>query len=260
MLKELPIIKIMYDDLPHQQRGGDPLPDDPRPKQRGGCPHVHRAASPGGKPQSDCALCGRIPQKVINPFRRRFPQLIPSRWQKSWSVNVVHPVRPSLQTNSRSNIRLLGMIGLVEWIFGKHPIHPNLLIRISNSSNFSPQATIEAERVILKIDIEGYECKALPEEIIMGSSGKRIPFIFLEWGQLVCSWCTDSFGAKMTTHYVGDGIYLMLCDNHLGLWGVYFLFVQKQAKDHFLILDWSGASRSTLWDVSRVQSLEGNIS
>ena len=47
------------------------------------------------------------------------------------------------------------------------------------------QATIEAERVILKIDIEGYECKALPEEIIMGSSGKRIPFIFLEWGQLV---------------------------------------------------------------------------
>jgi len=45
-------------------------------------------------------------------------------------------------------------------------------------------ATIKAEQVILKIDIEGYECKALPEEIIMGSSGKRIPFIFLEWGQL----------------------------------------------------------------------------
>ena len=50
---------------------------------------------------------------------------------------------------------------------------------------FYPQATIAAERVILKIDIEGYECKALPEEIIMGSSGKKIPFIFLEWGQLV---------------------------------------------------------------------------
>ena len=81
---------------------------------------------------------------------------------------------------------------------------------------FAPQGTIEAERVILKIDIEGYErvqnlalsvfvvilvdfekiweyktslsryeCKALPEEILMGSSGKKIPFIFLEWGQLV---------------------------------------------------------------------------
>ena len=59
--------------------------------------------------------------------------------------------------------------------------------------------------MILKIDIEGYECKALTEEIIMGSSGKRIPFIFLEWGQLVV-------GAKMTTsvsHDVGDGIYVL---------------------------------------------------
>ena len=51
--------------------------------------------------------------------------------------------------------------------------------------SLSNQATIEAEQVILKIDIEGYECKALPEEIIMGSSGKWIPFIFIEWGQLV---------------------------------------------------------------------------
>ena len=49
----------------------------------------------------------------------------------------------------------------------------------------STQATIEAKQVILKMDIEGYECKALPEEVIMGSSGKWIPFIFLEWGKLV---------------------------------------------------------------------------
>ena len=51
--------------------------------------------------------------------------------------------------------------------------------------HLSNQASIGAEEVILKIDIEGYECKALPEDVIMGSSGKRIPFIFLEWGQLV---------------------------------------------------------------------------
>ena len=51
------------------------------------------------------------------------------------------------------------------------------------------QATIEAEQVILKIDIEGYECKALPKEIILGSSGKWIPFIFIEWGQLVSFNC-----------------------------------------------------------------------
>ena len=51
------------------------------------------------------------------------------------------------------------------------------------------QATIEAEQVILKIDIEGYECKALPKEIILGSSGKWIPFIFIEWGWLV-SFCS----------------------------------------------------------------------
>ena len=40
----------------------------------------------------------RLPQKVTNAFRRRFRQLIPSRWQRSWSVNIVHSVRPSLQT------------------------------------------------------------------------------------------------------------------------------------------------------------------
>ena len=56
---------------------------------------------------------------------------------------------------------------------------------IANSWKVLLEATIEAERVILKIDIEGYECKALTEEIIMGSSGKKIPFIFLEWGHLV---------------------------------------------------------------------------
>ena len=57
--------------------------------------------------------------------------------------------------------------------------------------------------MILKIDIEGYECKALPEEIIIGSSGKRIPFIFLEWGQLV-SWTSIQLLTK-------KDIILILC-------------------------------------------------
>ena len=59
----------------------------------------------------------------------------------------------------------------------------------SNLIIFGPksfyQAVIEAEQVILKMDIEGYECKALPKEIILGSSGKWIPFIFIEWSWLV---------------------------------------------------------------------------
>ena len=46
----------------------------------------------------------RLPQKVINAFRRRFRQLIPSRWQTSWSVNIVHPVQPSFQTHEARRI------------------------------------------------------------------------------------------------------------------------------------------------------------
>jgi hypothetical protein len=46
-------------------------------------------------------------------------------------------------------------------------------------------ATIPATTIILKIDIEGYECKALQPDVILGRTGKQIPYIFLEWGQLV---------------------------------------------------------------------------
>ena len=34
-------------------------------------------------------------------------------------------------------------------------------------------------------DIEGYECKALQPEVILGRTGKTIPYIFLEWMALV---------------------------------------------------------------------------
>ena len=44
--------------------------------------------------------------------------------------------------------------------------------------------TIESSEIILKMDIEGYECKALQPELLLNKAGKFIPFIFLEWVQL----------------------------------------------------------------------------
>ena len=44
--------------------------------------------------------------------------------------------------------------------------------------------TIENQEIILKMDIEGYECKALQREILLNKVGKFIPFIFMEWLQL----------------------------------------------------------------------------
>ena len=63
----------------------------------------------------------------------------------------------------------------------------------------------------------------------MGSSGKKIPFIFLEWGQLV-SRCADSFGPKVTTR-----------DSHahviFGFVGSSFCFLRQteteSGQDHF---------------------------
>ena len=36
----------------------------------------------------------------------------------------------------------------------------------------------------MKMDIEGYECKALQPEILLNKVGKFIPIIFIEWLQL----------------------------------------------------------------------------
>jgi len=46
-------------------------------------------------------------------------------------------------------------------------------------------ATIPTKTVIVKLDIEGYECKALQPEILLGKSGKYIPYIFLEWAHVL---------------------------------------------------------------------------
>ena len=44
--------------------------------------------------------------------------------------------------------------------------------------------TIESKEIILKMDIEGYECKALQPEILLNKVGKFIPFIVIEWLRL----------------------------------------------------------------------------
>jgi len=44
--------------------------------------------------------------------------------------------------------------------------------------------SIPDDTIIIKIDIEGYECKALQSDILLGKSGKYIPYIFTEWFQL----------------------------------------------------------------------------
>ena len=43
-------LKWIIVTLIHQQRGGHPLPNDPRPEQRGCCPYVHRGTPPCREP------------------------------------------------------------------------------------------------------------------------------------------------------------------------------------------------------------------
>ena len=41
-------------------------------------------------------------------------------------------------------------------------------------------SSIETDTVIIKIDVEGHECKALLPEILDRSTGKFVPYIFME--------------------------------------------------------------------------------
>jgi len=43
---------------------------------------------------------------------------------------------------------------------------------------------IDSDVVIIKIDVEGHECKALQHEILDQSTGKFVPYIFMEWANL----------------------------------------------------------------------------
>ena len=40
---------------------------------------------------------------------------------------------------------------------------------------------VDTDTIVMKIDIETYECKALLAPILLGQSGKFIPYIFIEW-------------------------------------------------------------------------------
>jgi len=41
--------------------------------------------------------------------------------------------------------------------------------------------SIAAQNIIIKMDIEAYECKALRPDVLLGGSGKNIAMIFMEW-------------------------------------------------------------------------------
>ena len=70
---------------------------------------------------------------------------------------------------------------------------------------------VESDVVVLKIDIEGYECKALQPDILLNKLGKFIPYIFMEWAPLIPgnkrSTCSD-FDEWIKLFY--DGGYLLL--------------------------------------------------
>lgn len=62
----------------------------------------------------------------------------------------------------------------------KHLVQPPLLsVRLRDILD-----AIQSKVVILKIDLEGYECKALEPEILQNRVGKFIPYILMEWVQL----------------------------------------------------------------------------
>jgi hypothetical protein len=43
---------------------------------------------------------------------------------------------------------------------------------------------MKSDVVIIKIDVEGHECKALQQSILDQSAGKYVPYIFMEWANL----------------------------------------------------------------------------
>ena len=101
--------------------------------------------------------------------------------------------------------------------------------------------------MILKMDIEAYECKALPKEIIMGSSGKWIPFIFL---QLVSfHWQSNCPQSCIYTSVPQNSI-LLFC---LSIFTDTGCFLESWWNIH------PGTDRSSFWDLSWVWGVEGII-
>jgi len=42
-------------------------------------------------------------------------------------------------------------------------------------------STVKTPTVILKVDVEGFECRAVTKDVLEGKSGHKIPFISMEW-------------------------------------------------------------------------------
>ena len=85
------------------------------------------------------------------------------------------------QMNVVTDIVSWTVLLVIQWsIFLSHPFQPPLKsIKLEDIINY-----IQTDIVILKIDVEGYECKALQPNIVFNELGKFIPYIFMEWGQL----------------------------------------------------------------------------
>jgi len=82
-------------------------------------------------------------------------------------------------------------------------IPPLMSIRLEDIVNY-----IDSDIIILKIDIEGYECKALQQNIVLNKLGKFIPYIFMEWKFLPNHPKTCPNFEKWVQHFY-DGGYLL---------------------------------------------------
>ena len=81
--------------------------------------------------------------------------------------------------------------------------------------------TIESKEIILKIDIEAYECKALQREILLNKVGKFILFIIIEWLQLPTNmrktcpefseWVKNFYDGGYVPVHPGKNIFKQIC-------------------------------------------------
>ena len=79
---------------------------------------------------------------------------------------------------------------------------PQKSIKLEDIINY-----IDSDTVILKIDIEGYECKALQPKILLNKLGKFIPYIFMEWGKMMRGETTCSNFEEWAQLFYDGGYY-----------------------------------------------------
>jgi len=86
----------------------------------------------------------------------------------------LYPFRDDPSNQGRTMMKTAKQMEEHNLIGSSPPIHSVTMLEIFT--------LIQADTIILKIDIEGYECKALQSEILLSLSGKFIPYIFMEFG------------------------------------------------------------------------------